>query len=162
MASLLWSWYFPFLFFFRLLPSRVATADFPCPFGPIFCILLRHFNHCHVLFHGFRKPSFRPSPFPLSWHFPSSASFSRYTHHLSSVHVQTISVLPLVFSLQTVPPAYDFPVCYPATRARYDRHCFRIYPIKIWSPCWFLVYIINIITCGCFAENVCRIINPEN
>ena len=35
---------------------------------------------------------------------PSSASFSQYTHHLSSVGVHTISVLPLEFSLQTFPP----------------------------------------------------------
>ena len=28
----------------------------------------------------------------------------QYTHHLSSVHVHTTSVLPLVFSLQTFPP----------------------------------------------------------
>ena len=34
---------------------------------------------------------------------PSSASFSQYTHHHSSVHVHTSSVLPLAFSLQTVP-----------------------------------------------------------
>ena len=26
-----------FFFFFRLLPSRVATADFPSPFGPTLC-----------------------------------------------------------------------------------------------------------------------------
>ena len=25
-----------------------CAADFPSPFVPIFCILLRHFNHCHV------------------------------------------------------------------------------------------------------------------
>ena len=36
---------------------------------------------------------------------PSSAPFSRYTHHRSSVHVPTTPVLPLVSSLQTVPPA---------------------------------------------------------
>ena len=29
--------------------SRFATADFSSPFDPIFCILLHHFNHCHVL-----------------------------------------------------------------------------------------------------------------
>ena len=32
-------------FFFRLLPSGVATAEFPSPFGPIFCILVRQFQH---------------------------------------------------------------------------------------------------------------------
>ena len=53
--------------FFRFLQSRVAPADFPSPFGPIFCILLRHFNHCHVLFHRIHKPPFMPSPFPLTW-----------------------------------------------------------------------------------------------
>ena len=41
-----------FIFFlFRLLPLSVATAVFPSSFGPIFCLLLRHFNHCHVLSH---------------------------------------------------------------------------------------------------------------
>ena len=37
---------------------------------------------------------------------PSSTSFSQFTHHLSSVHVYTISVSPPpLFSTQTVPPA---------------------------------------------------------
>ena len=31
--------------------SRLATADFLSPFGPIFCILLHHFSHYHVLSH---------------------------------------------------------------------------------------------------------------
>ena len=31
--------------------SVVTIADFPSPFVPIFCILLRHFNHCYVLSH---------------------------------------------------------------------------------------------------------------
>ena len=37
---------------------------------------------------------------------PFSASFSQYrpTHHLSSVHVHTTSVLPLVSAFQTIPP----------------------------------------------------------
>ena len=35
--------------------------------------------------------------FFFSWHLSSSASFSRYTNRLSSVHVHTTSVLPLVF-----------------------------------------------------------------
>ena len=56
-------------FFFRLLPSTVATADFPSQFGPNFCILLRHFNHCHVLSHRIHKRPFYPSPLPLSWEF---------------------------------------------------------------------------------------------
>ena len=45
--------------------------------------------------------------FPVSYFLaaPFSASFSQYVLHLSSVHDQTISVLPLVFSLQPVPPA---------------------------------------------------------
>ena len=38
-------------FFFRLFPSGVATADFPSPVDSINCILLRHFNLSHVLFH---------------------------------------------------------------------------------------------------------------
>ena len=58
-----------FFFFFPLVSSRVAAADFPSPFIPIFCILLRHFNRCHVLSHRIHKPPFRPSPFPLSWQF---------------------------------------------------------------------------------------------
>ena len=67
---------------FRLLPLGVATAAVPPPFGSIICILLRHFNHCHVLSHRIllrhfnhchvlphriHKPPFRPTPFPLSW-----------------------------------------------------------------------------------------------
>ena len=53
--------------FFFFLSSGVATSDFPSPFGPIFCILLRHFNQSHVLSHCIHKPPFWPSPFPLSW-----------------------------------------------------------------------------------------------
>ena len=56
-------------FFFRILRSRVTSADFPCPFDPIFCILLRHFSRSHVLFHHIHKPPFWPSLFPLSWQF---------------------------------------------------------------------------------------------
>ena len=56
-----------FFFFFRLFPSGVATADFLSPVSPINCILLRHFNLSHVLFHHIHKPPFWPSPFPLSW-----------------------------------------------------------------------------------------------
>ena len=56
-----------FFFFFRLFPSGVATADFPSPVVPIFCILLRHFNLSLVLFHHIHKPPSWPSPFPLSW-----------------------------------------------------------------------------------------------
>ena len=41
--------------------------DFPSPVVPIFCILLRHFNLSHVLFHHIHKPPLWPSPFPLSW-----------------------------------------------------------------------------------------------
>ena len=36
--------------------------------------------------------------------FLATPSFSQYTHHVSSVRVYTNSVLPLVFSPQTVPP----------------------------------------------------------
>ena len=56
-------------FFVRLLPSKVPISDFPSPFGPIFCILLRHFNLSHVLSHHIHKPPFLPSPFPLSEQF---------------------------------------------------------------------------------------------
>ena len=55
------------LFFFRLFPLGIATADFPSPVVPIFCILLRHFNLSHVLLQHVHKPPFGPSPFPLSW-----------------------------------------------------------------------------------------------
>ena len=57
---------FRFFFFFRLFPSGVATADFPSPVVSSFCILFRHFNLSHVLFHHIHKPPFWPSPFPLS------------------------------------------------------------------------------------------------
>ena len=53
-----------FTFFFRLFSSRVATVDFPSPFGPNFCILLRHLTHCHVLTHCIHKPPFRFSSIP--------------------------------------------------------------------------------------------------
>ena len=56
-------------FFFLLLPSGVATADFQSPFAPIFCILFHHFNHCHVLSRLIDTPPFRPSPFPPTWQF---------------------------------------------------------------------------------------------
>ena len=52
--------------FFRLLLLGVATKEFPSPFCSIICIVLYHFNHCHVLSHRIRKPPFRPSLFPLS------------------------------------------------------------------------------------------------
>ena len=52
---------------FRFFPPGVATAHFPSPVSPIFCILLRHFNLSHVLFHHIYKPLLWPSPFPLSW-----------------------------------------------------------------------------------------------
>ena len=100
-AQSLFSQHILLFFFFQLFPSRVATADFPSPVVPIFCILLRHLS----------LSSFTTSinllfAFPVSSSLatPSSSSFSQYTHHLSSVHVHTTSVSPLVFSLQTVPP----------------------------------------------------------
>ena len=50
-----------------LLPSWVATEDyFQSPCGPIFCILLRHFNHCHVLSHRIHIHPFRRLLFPGS------------------------------------------------------------------------------------------------
>ena len=56
-----------FVFFFRLFPSGVATADFPSPVISSFCIILRHFNLSHILFHHIHKPPVWPSSFPLSW-----------------------------------------------------------------------------------------------
>ena len=58
--------FFRYAFVFRLLSSGLATADFPSSFGPIFCILLRHFNHCHAVSHRIHKLPFKPSPFHLS------------------------------------------------------------------------------------------------
>ena len=75
-------------FFFRLLLSGVAIADFPSPFVPIFCIIpVRHFNQCHVLAHCIDIPHFRLFPVPLSWRFHTLHPSPNYTHHLSSVHV---------------------------------------------------------------------------
>ena len=54
----------------------VATVDFPSPVVSINCILLRHFNLRHVLFHHIHKPPFWPSPFPLSWQFHPQHSSS--------------------------------------------------------------------------------------
>ena len=42
--------------------------------SPIFCILLRHSNYCHVLSGRIPVPTFRPSPFPLSWQFHRSSN----------------------------------------------------------------------------------------
>ena len=58
---------FFFFFFFRLFPIRGRHSGFSYPVAHIFCILLRHFNLSHVLFHHIHKPPFWPSPFPLSW-----------------------------------------------------------------------------------------------
>ena len=55
------------LLFFRLFPSGVATADYPSPVLPFFCIPLRHFNLSYVLFHFVHKPPFWLSLFHLSW-----------------------------------------------------------------------------------------------
>ena len=56
----------------------------------IFCILLRHFNLSHVLFHHIHKPPFWPSPFPLSWQL--------HPQHLSP-HI------PIIFPpYMTIPP----------------------------------------------------------
>ena len=49
---LLPSFYIQCFFFFRRLPSKVATAYFQSQLGPLFCTLLRHFRHCHVLSHS--------------------------------------------------------------------------------------------------------------
>ena len=56
-------------FSYQFSPSGVATVDFRSPVVLIFCILLRHFNLSHVLFHHIHKPSFWPSriPFLLSF-----------------------------------------------------------------------------------------------
>ena len=89
-------------FFFRLLPSGVTTADFTSPVVPNFCILLRHFNLSHVLSHRIHKPPSRPSPFPLFWQFHPQHRYFNIPIIFPPVHVRTISVLPLVFSLQTV------------------------------------------------------------
>ena len=58
-------------FFFRLLRqgSPYSAFSISINFVPIFCIILRHFNLSHVLSYCIPIPSFRPSPFPLSWHF---------------------------------------------------------------------------------------------
>ena len=65
-------------FFFRLFPSGLATADFPSPVVPIFCILFHHFKLSHVLFHHIHKPPFLPSPVSSFLATTSSASFSQY------------------------------------------------------------------------------------
>ena len=74
-------------------PSRasgIATADFPSPVIPIFCILRRQFNLSHVVFHHIHKPFGLPRfLFPdnsiLGIHLPiHSSSFIRTCpHHLS-------------------------------------------------------------------------------
>ena len=70
------------------------------PFGPIFCILLRHFNLSHVLSHRIHKPPFGPSRFI----FPGSCILSILSPNNISIiyprylQVQTTPVLPLMFS----------------------------------------------------------------
>ena len=59
-----------FVFFFRFLPPWVVTADFLSPCVPIFCILVRHFSHCHVLSNRIHMPPYIPFPFHLSWQLP--------------------------------------------------------------------------------------------
>ena len=90
-------------FFFRIIPSMVAAADFPSPFEPIFCIFLCHFYHGNVLPHGIHKPPFRPSLFL----FPGSSILTTLLPIYPSSFLRTCPnhlSLPLVFSLQTVPP----------------------------------------------------------
>ena len=77
----------PYFFFFRLLPSWVATSDCPSQFSPIFCILLRHFNHCHVISHRIHKRPFWPTPFPLSWQFHPQHPF----HNIPIIFPQNFS-----------------------------------------------------------------------
>ena len=55
------------IFFFRLFPLGVATAESPSPFCSLLRVFFRHFHCCHVLSHRIHKPPFRSSPFPLSW-----------------------------------------------------------------------------------------------
>ena len=82
----LFSEQFPSTFLFRLLPLGVATSDFPFSFDPFFCNLFHHFIHCHVLSHCIHIIiSFYAFPVSSFLTVPSSASFSQYTHHLSSV-----------------------------------------------------------------------------
>ena len=59
----------PYFLLLSASPSKVATANYPSPFGPIFCILLRHFNHRLALSHRIHKPPFTYSRFHLSWQF---------------------------------------------------------------------------------------------
>ena len=76
-------------FLVRLFLSGVATPDFQSPIVPIFCILLRHFNLNDVFFHLIHKPTFLAFPVSSFLTTLSSASFSQYTHHLSSVYIYT-------------------------------------------------------------------------
>ena len=81
-------------FLFRLLTSRVVTADFPSPFVPIFCILLHHFSHCNVLSHRIHKPPLRSSPFPLSWQFhPQHQTMIDFLFRLLTSRVVTADFL---------------------------------------------------------------------
>ena len=82
--------------------GNLLLSDFPSPFGPNFCILLHHFNHCHFLFHHIHEPPFRPSPFPLSWQLhPQHPS-----PNIPIIFPPCVSIPPQschVFPLQTVP-----------------------------------------------------------
>ena len=106
-------------------PVRGRHNRFPTPFVPIFCILLRHFNHYHVLSHRIQIPPLLAFIVSSFLAVQSSASLSQYTHNLSSVHVQTTSVLTSVLSLSrpksVVPLMYSFlilSICVPLNENR--------------------------------------------
>ena len=67
-------------------PVKGRHIGFSSPFGPIHCIILEHVNHCHVTASKNILSAFQVSSF---LEVPPSAPFSQYSHHLSSVHVQT-------------------------------------------------------------------------
>ena len=67
--------HFFLFFFFRLLPSGVATSDFPSPLSPIFCFLPSHYIYCrvisylrhlHLSLHRFLFPSIPLTTYPSS------------------------------------------------------------------------------------------------
>ena len=101
------------MFFFRLLPSRVATTDFTSPCVPFFCTLLRDFLHSHSLSDRIHKPPSRPSPFPLSWQFhPQHPSLNMYTSSFLHTRTNHLSLASRVVSKPShqcaVPLMYSF------------------------------------------------------
>ena len=150
------------MFVFRLLPSRVATAEFPSPFGPIFCILLRHFSHWHIISHrtinlllGLPRSLF-PCRSILSILLPICPSlFPPYRRYMSKPHQSCLSCFlsnlshpccpgdvlihswscPFLSLLKNIVTSSTLPPPSPPQGLSF-RQCHRLQPVRhCWSHC---------------------------